>query len=1329
MHGPIHVAIPTSREYEGIGHVHPQLSRASLDLTEIALVPTLPDCVTEHFIGTNMPPEIKDIDIHAVWDGLQEHSVKVNINIKVHNFADFTTLANKAQIKSQPGTHSVLLDYIHESVEAASVTSIHELEGITNKRRIERESKHPSRLSGGPLKPLAAEYFPFQAMHTPQIPCSSRVYRDLTTSQRRRLFPNPRPVSTTTLQKLAQGEYFMQCRLLAQAGFNTEPLLSEAATDRFAVPDNDTAEWDTRIDQIQYSACGSSDDCPRSASGETIVIHSPLGALSIHGISDQECDERRQMTTEVEIPDITPCKVGTEEHQVPKICSAEPFCSLCNISGDNAAPKPPDHATKDSKELLPLSSKTKTTGVEEPCHSGCQDNFSLENRLPPRPEAFSPPMECRSSAHDPSAMKPNSMPMRPLVATSGNRLGVSTADSLPIFKHTSFTVGRVEGESFGKVHYDTNVSISGAQSGCRLSSVTSHLDAHHGINHLQREHGVDISSSTVESSDIDSCMVVAQEGRDSRNDLQSPPSSPRLWLRDRGSSSKYFLRNPITPLKDESRPIQVKQEGKICIYFPNNVKTGTYEIEVEASVYLSSPGSHEWQSLSIPGLPCLQNRRGDATTGSFSFVLKSPADEKDIPVLQFHSKELLDYEGGQSDKVIGRFRLSTPPRLLVRRKQHELTVQNFTTGVIVCITLSALEHGRIEFKYHVRMTFIVDDADIFADQIRFSLAVRHALLEDSMYRLEPGVHAVTLSQNLRLSSLQMDIDPTIDIVRSIQDLQEPLDIYFATTYNVSDSPTCPLLSLRPASGKVRSETILLIEPPLPLVVKHLPRGSFSAWEAFQYIRGKSRILRFDRGDIPPLFPEGLRDDVMVKVSELISVPFRALENTKRCSVNEDSVRVARDLQIEVYEVLGGNIECHISVDVQVGSSSKVLVINPGCWDPQYSLINGKLATQKAGEWRVTRDGFLTLLRTPSMTLSQVIPVEFHFQQNLLARNDEEDDPGQDVQEDRLEEVFDSLPKVVGKTVLGGLASCDLERCKILPNHPFEAVINSHSLIGALTLVDAPHTGNGALTRRCRSRKIRLPRLTPDYALVMKYTRVHKAPESGHLQPGKITMPLEVNGCEHNAVRPRGPRTVRFVDEQWGDAVGTIPSAHDEETDAELSAPSDFELLAPPTAYRKERIGFIMWLFHPFKMIIQLLWRAAPGLLYIVLCGLIVRFLLSAFPEDYISEISLYESNFNFNTAIHAEAANTSDDRLHYTLEQPLGAPGRGGEGARETAILSGNDSPASYETEIMANPNGYAYQVESGSESETHKYERLTVEGVGLRDRIDYALGWRGYGR
>lgn len=506
----------------------------------------------------------------------------------------------------------------------------------------------------------------------------------------------------------------------------------------------------------------------------------------------------------------------------------------------------------------------------------------------------------------------------------------------------------------------------------------------------------------------------------------SPPESPRRWLRHRRANTQRSNYFPLTSLGGMSVPTWIIEDEKLWIVFPENARPGTFEIDIKAKIRLSFPISPYRHSFSIPGLIQADVTQNPIPTGSFAFFVEL---EKWIPHTQevrLGSGNLLDWRIKKSSHAIGNFRLDTSPKLSIRIKAPLLHVLDFSAVVEMSTCVVPMTEHEVGLRHRVKIISEISEDDIFADRVELFLVVRNGLLEDVEYHTEIGTCTV-LHESVLGPTGKKDNEALLRISRDLKDLRTEIDLNFIVSYRLGSGIT-PYPTVRPLFGNVVSETIFITCPKLPLTLEHVPQVQLSSWEALRYNEPKHAVIRLDRVQMPKFFPQGLRDDPLIRISELSRVSFRSLGSPGDAMITENPACVARDLRFTLHEICSGEISCRIEVDVEVGQNDGVLVIDPRGWNPCYSLIGDQLATEQRGQWRVTTYDYLTLFKTDSMKPGNIVHVVFQFQRETRPDISEETDGN------ALSSSFGSkaatyeLPKIIGKTALGTVIKSDLEQC-------------------------------------------------------------------------------------------------------------------------------------------------------------------------------------------------------------------------------------------------------------------------------------------------------------
>lgn len=173
---------------------------------------------------------------------------------------------------------------------------------------------------------------------------------------------------------------------------------------------------------------------------------------------------------------------------------------------------------------------------------------------------------------------------------------------------------------------------------------------------------------------------------------------------------------------------------------------------------------------------------------------------------------------------------------------------------------------------------------------------------------------------------------------------------------------------------------------------------------------------------------------------------------------EDPSKLIWSFQIRIDRIITGELECQMSLDIDIGSVP-LLMIDARDWVPNYSIIDGKLATH--GEWRETENGDMALQSMASTRLkNNITKVDVYWKEFNGIADDltgREATPTRDIR----------LPNTVGKIVLNGSLTCNIDNAFIVLNDTYgeEITWRADSMIG------------------CNA--IRLPKLYPGYSIHLK----------------------------------------------------------------------------------------------------------------------------------------------------------------------------------------------------------------------------------------------------
>lgn len=512
------------------------------------------------------------------------------------------------------------------------------------------------------------------------------------------------------------------------------------------------------------------------------------------------------------------------------------------------------------------------------------------------------------------------------------------------------------------------------------------------------------------------------------NGSLSTDISPKIKLRRERASSADPAVDHVSP---GSNPIPINKDGKLDLYFANNVASGIYLIEIEASITLPIPNSSGWRCFRIPGLlpsqeidtPVLINFRVQSIPPlSPTQSEKSPSIENPdcswIAEAQFNSDDLFDVGLSTATQMSGKFWLRSLLILQLRLKIPVYVLDSWDSSISLQTFPRWSEGHGLQIEHRVSLNMIGLAHDIFAERVKYSFLIKNGFCNTAEYTMNPGECLIELG-NIDWQDTLMQQHGELTVIRHLEDLCKPLEISFTFGYPKKDQLTIRLPMLSPMKGNVVSERIVLVKPLSPLIFEYPGSDSISTWRRMDQSDEQSQADCFDRQHLPRLFPEGLKDDLVIRVNELAPVCYRALQREGNPLISEDPSNLVWNLKINIDKVFGGGLECLMKFDIQVGRNDQVLTVSPHDWTPDLFAIQGQLATQAGGEWRKDRNGNLTLFRLPEIGIGQTIEIELRWYKMIVRERLRSDDVEQSA-------VQHSLPKIIGKSILGGSLRCNID---------------------------------------------------------------------------------------------------------------------------------------------------------------------------------------------------------------------------------------------------------------------------------------------------------------
>ncbi len=364
--------------------------------------------------------------------------------------------------------------------------------------------------------------------------------------------------------------------------------------------------------------------------------------------------------------------------------------------------------------------------------------------------------------------------------------------------------------------------------------------------------------------------------------------------------------------------------------------------------------------------------------------------------------------GGLNSVALPDHRIVSPRANLPSQVIHIQYAPTFDMAMNLSAYATACYDGGIRIHYHASLVFDFPEHkdEPSAKEASLEIIARNCLMKDETCKLDLGKTSLLLKEDRFLPCQPTDRVATITVIRDIQDLHRPLDLYILVTYPQGQYAVVSIPSFQPSFGKTIAERVFVKKPALPLIMKPLMRGLLSTWVIKNDSDHGSSFERLD--DLPPLFPAEGKDDVRIWFAELQPVMFEAFDGLVSPS------RTIYKLNIAVERVFGKEIHSCMTLLLMIGSSPRLLTCDPHGWVPSYFLVDGKPASEGLGIWREDEDRLYTLLKQPYMLDNDVLNVELHWQQPSANPN---------TMPIGLENV--TLPRVTDSRILGARLVCPL----------------------------------------------------------------------------------------------------------------------------------------------------------------------------------------------------------------------------------------------------------------------------------------------------------------
>ena len=512
------------------------------------------------------------------------------------------------------------------------------------------------------------------------------------------------------------------------------------------------------------------------------------------------------------------------------------------------------------------------------------------------------------------------------------------------------------------------------------------------------------------------------------SEAQSLPNSPKLWLRYRGSSSQYFLDNPLQPLKSPVNPLCLEEKGVLTIHFPKDVTRGAYEVILDIATSLTGPNPLGWQFFMLPGLLHLDSKLPTHRSyGAFEFSLETVPGCTTLPEVQFDIGTLADCRINKSGKVTGTFPLFCLFNLGLRVRRPLLIVDDFTSDIILRATPSQTTRNRFKVHYHLSLAANIGNQEIYAEKFEFHFMIRNYVPTTMSPEETDELELDFGKQEVRKLGIQSGA-VVFAVTRDQSNIKQSIDLCFALEYEVGNNLVMRMPNIRPVTGRVASEVIFVTRPSLPLKLEYITQKPLSSWRFNQGSENQTGILCFQRLEMPSCYPEALLDDLTLRVTSLIPLQFHGFGKALCSSISEHSQDILKSIEMVLSEGEAPSLDCSVQLDVEVGTNPTILVVDPQGWEPIASYIDRQLATEERGEWRQIDGIHCGLYKTNEMKIGQIVHVEIFFR---LCPDEN------DFKETKLRDRFSgdySLPAVVGKTILRSTLSFDFDDCEMINSY-------------------------------------------------------------------------------------------------------------------------------------------------------------------------------------------------------------------------------------------------------------------------------------------------------
>ena len=370
-------------------------------------------------------------------------------------------------------------------------------------------------------------------------------------------------------------------------------------------------------------------------------------------------------------------------------------------------------------------------------------------------------------------------------------------------------------------------------------------------------------------------------------------------------------------------------------------------------------------------------------------------------------------------------------------------------------------NGKLHVHHLALLSVIMPMEAIHAEKTSLSFIISNALRTDHKCSLELGQSSVLFKEDVSKPGLFPREGAELVVVRDSRDLVKPLNLYFNFTYSSPwHSVTVSLPTVRPRKGRSLSEVVFIAEPQPPLSMETFVRDPLSSWRLYQH--PVSQVTCYERIHLPEPYPARFQDDIQTKFSELSPVRFRALGESTFSSV-------VWKLDIAIHKILREQMECRMSFFVEVGAATAFVTLISHGWVPRYFIIDGCVATEKAGECWKDKEGYITIFKQAHMGPGPIM-VETYWQGSPKHGN-------HDVGSTHSLH----LPRVANHKVLGGKLTCQAADSKLRWERPGTIMLTNMRTVIILNHLEERLHPYGSVD----GTSTLLPTMDPGYKILLK----------------------------------------------------------------------------------------------------------------------------------------------------------------------------------------------------------------------------------------------------